>query len=464
MASSESIEPPENPSDTPRPIKIEEVLTEVKPLLSLATIAQVAASPADLPATMNLPQLLPQPESRPDNADETAPRNTAVSNWQPALTAQDQVSIAQGNMRTSTGSNDAAQASPFEPLVLPSKEKRAPEFHIRPSGGKRRKVSDSRITQSIPMLPEEDCVSPSSASGQSMPLETTPSDMRSNSAPRTPQLSTPLTISGTQLKMLPVPPSDILTHALTSANSQRATSISLMPYRQIVLNYMSSNAVSPTSHVEHPRFILLLDACAAEDFFYIALHQMYCLHAYSPEAAVLQGIRSDAFAILGRLILDNSIIPRHRLEWFANFPSNIEVLADKSAVYRTATQAVFRFLRLLPQNWHRLLSYCHLRNYPPLVSELCQEIHLISPTLQRIFFTAARRALWSFREDRVAENIFVKNQREFGEIVIRHNSAYPVDFKKIALRNAELAREYLALRSRQQPLPQPASKRDIAKC
>ncbi|TVY89058.1 Zinc finger MIZ domain-containing protein [Lachnellula willkommii] len=210
----------------------------------------------------------------------------------------------------------------------------------------------------------------------------------------------------------------------------------------------------PNSALERPRFQLLEDACRSEDSFYVALHQIFCIWDL-PDPTQVTSIRDFpnsstlllAFKIVGQLIRENDgLAPRHK-KWFATFPTPLPDLMRSSEPYRRTVRDVGVFLGRLASDWVQLSNECGTRLYPPLVDELVNRLGLLSPILQGVVFTAARRNL-GVNDDPVGrrmEDLFKKDRQDHQNLAARYNTARPPTEKEIQERNHKLANEYVLL-------------------
>ncbi|KAK3365709.1 hypothetical protein B0T24DRAFT_536882, partial [Lasiosphaeria ovina] len=153
-----------------------------------------------------------------------------------------------------------------------------------------------------------------------------------------------------------------------------------------------------TSDIERPRMQLLKDACAKDDGFFLALHQLYCIWSGSSQEAHRffnyppQTIDS-AFAIIETVLKKNQYIsPAHRA-FFVHFPVPIKELVGPTTNYASLIEQVGTFLNNLHTRFNWLRQASVTRRYPFLVDELLFHLACYSPVLQTIFFTASRRIL-----------------------------------------------------------------------
>ena len=205
--------------------------------------------------------------------------------------------------------------------------------------------------------------------------------------------------------------------------------------------------------LEKPRFQLLIEACNSEDAFYVALHQVFCVWDFDQiEVASIQGFPEPhvlvmAFRILGQLIRDNEqLAPAHK-KWFAGFPSPLSHLMQTSEPYRNVMANVGIFLGKLAAEWVPLSADCSKRRYPPLVDELVNRMGLLSPILQGVVFTAARRTMGisDGEAGTRAETLFRRDQRDHQTLAARYNTNRPPSVHEVHERNNQLAAEYIAL-------------------
>lgn len=145
--------------------------------------------------------------------------------------------------------------------------------------------------------------------------------------------------------------------------------------------------------VEKPRFHILRDACVKQDYFYLVLHQLYCIWSVNPQKVsdlLLGDMRtiSMGFEILDSVLKKNSGFSRSNLEWCANFPCQPADLSHSPTVSDVAA-----FLLCLANNWTALHEGSFNRVCPYLMDEMIGKLQCYSVVLQGILFTASRRRL-----------------------------------------------------------------------
>lgn len=234
--------------------------------------------------------------------------------------------------------------------------------------------------------------------------------------------------------------------------TQLAVMPSLRQYTVLIEQHIASVGGSQNlNDLERPRMQLLEKACKNEDSFYVALHQLFCVWDFEPnEVAQIAGfpditVLRMAFKIVGTLIRENGQLAPINKNWFAMFPSHLADLLRTSEPYRNTVKDVGGFLEKLASDWDGLANECGLRKYPPLVDELVNRLGLLSPILQGVVFTAARRNI-GVTEGEFAnrmEAIFSQDQMEHQALAVRYHTARPPSSREVQDRNQNLKNEYL---------------------
>ncbi|KAI9817247.1 MAG: hypothetical protein M1827_001360 [Pycnora praestabilis] len=259
----------------------------------------------------------------------------------------------------------------------------------------------------------------------------------SNQSPVPNQPSNPPTVSST----------------ITSPAQTSSQAPSLRYFLNIIDKYIASvGGELALSSVELPRLRLLQDACRSEDCFYLALHQVYCLHAITPHMIPQIGadpIYLKGLSFLGLLLLKNDLLSDSSLRWFSNFPSPIDDLLRRSTMYQGAFRDVQKFLYLLSHNWQPVQEGCRQREYPPLVDELVNLLGLTSVVFQRVVFTSIHRSLWGNEQGGTfekVEQVFRENQQDYHRTLARMYTSSPPSTEEVKSKNEELAKRYKATR------------------
>ena len=173
--------------------------------------------------------------------------------------------------------------------------------------------------------------------------------------------------------------------------------------------------------IEAPRLQLLKRACAAEDGTFVALHQLFCIWSFNSFEAAQHlslpvEVVNNAFLLLEQVLKKNQDMAERHWVWFMQFPCPISVLLARSD-YPRHIQNVAVFLHRFSANYTKLMQDAYARRYPYLVEELLVVLSCRSPSLQRIFFTACRRAL-GFTDGKfgdLMDKTFVTDQKNHRE-------------------------------------------------
>lgn len=230
---------------------------------------------------------------------------------------------------------------------------------------------------------------------------------------------------------------------------------SLRQYIPVLENFVTSNggATGLQGSIELPRIRLLKDACMTEDYSYLVLHQLYCLHSVAPETVLrLPGLSQEhlqAFGTLAQLLLHNSLLSEAGRMWFSSFPAPIDNLLRYSVLYQTAYGEARDCLMKLVRHWHPFQARCKQRMYPPLVDELVRDLSLGSCVFQRVIFTAVHRSIWGQEQSHwflKGEELFKQNQAEYQHRRSRMNTANPPTITEMRDANDRLVKEYHAFR------------------
>ncbi|ELR04192.1 hypothetical protein VC83_03099 [Pseudogymnoascus destructans] len=211
-------------------------------------------------------------------------------------------------------------------------------------------------------------------------------------------------------------------------------------------------------NIERQRFYMLQKACESDDYFYFALHQIFCLYSLDPDTATTLtmpqrggSVLEAAFQIIGQLIMPNTAISLVHTKFFSVFPNQLSELMYRSDQYRLTVNNVAIFLARLSIEWSKYVPECVHRGYPPLVDELVNRFGLLSPILQHIIFTAARRNMGIPDDEYSAqmEKLFSHDQELHRQMAARVNTAYPPTEREINERNQWQANQYKAVRDAQ---------------
>ncbi|KAL5351058.1 hypothetical protein ACLOAV_004633 [Pseudogymnoascus australis] len=199
------------------------------------------------------------------------------------------------------------------------------------------------------------------------------------------------------------------------------------------------------------------EACRNDDYFYVALHQMFCLWSLDPDLVARLAMPKGgpnlkaSFTIIGHLIMQNSAISDAHTKFFSTFPNHLSELMYRSGQYSLTVNNVLIFLTKLSLEWQKYIPECRQRGCPPLVDELVNRFGLLSPILQHIIFTATRRNI-GFPDDEYSaqmEQLFNRDQELHHQMAARVNTAYPPTKREIHERNQWQAGQYAHVRAAQ---------------
>ncbi|KAM0720521.1 hypothetical protein Q7P37_004657 [Cladosporium fusiforme] len=152
------------------------------------------------------------------------------------------------------------------------------------------------------------------------------------------------------------------------------------------------------NNLDKGRKQLLLEAVQKEDFFYLVLHQMFCLHSCQHVVLPpqLSHIPPASWSVLESLLCSNQAVTPQILRWFSEFPASLQMIctSDDAPEFAKQVKRIEIFLQGLPQRWNGLINTCQFRAAPPLTQELVENLHLTSPVLQTTTFRAIARLFW----------------------------------------------------------------------
>ncbi|XP_014558350.1 hypothetical protein COCVIDRAFT_94692 [Bipolaris victoriae FI3] len=146
------------------------------------------------------------------------------------------------------------------------------------------------------------------------------------------------------------------------------------------------------------RLGVLRDATEKQDWFYLTMHQCYCMLTTAPETLPdtiknLPGL-PQAKKILQDILEPNHILSPGVLYFFTNYPYPMRQIYDTWPSGFNYQVHLFRMFVAHCLNYEYLKSTCDQRRYPPLARELDTTLCIPSPMFQRLIFTAFLRYLW----------------------------------------------------------------------
>lgn len=209
--------------------------------------------------------------------------------------------------------------------------------------------------------------------------------------------------------------------------------------------------------IEIPRLGLLQDACNCQDYFYLILHQLFCIGPNRPAnnhgtALGLTQEHVGGLMLLTHLLLPNDQLNDDSMNWFSTFPLPLESLLRWSSLKRTY-DCVRTCLAKLPQCWLQVRNHCQRRYYPPLVDEMIDTLGVQSVVLQRVISRAILRDIWQGVHDDCyleGESLFCKNQQDVQSRASSARTPHEFTQSKIVAYNQSLAIEYQRLWAKHQ--------------
>ncbi|KAG8533706.1 uncharacterized protein KY384_001447 [Bacidia gigantensis] len=198
---------------------------------------------------------------------------------------------------------------------------------------------------------------------------------------------------------------------------------------------------------ECPRLELLQQACNQLDYTYLLLHQLFCWsHITIPRGEEeARNLHKTSFLILNRPLAPNESLTGDALAWFAQFPGPLDLPALQATTFNSAPTLrtiASETVSAMSQNWDALQQRCISRKYPPLVTELFQDLKVRSETLQQVIFRAMLRQLSGDSNQALTayEAIFYRNQEHHANVINRVSTT--------TLGENLFVKEYLGLASR----------------
>lgn len=218
--------------------------------------------------------------------------------------------------------------------------------------------------------------------------------------------------------------------------------------------------------IEIPRLGLLQDACNCRDYFYLIIHQLFCLKstlAISNQSSSngLTSEHSSGLTLLTHLLLPNDQMENQAVLWFSTFPLPLEILLENSPGLKPSYEKALRCLSKLPQNWMPVKDHCHRRCYPPLVDEMNSILGVASTVLQRVISRAILRDIWQAPYDECysdGERLFRRNQQAVQSRESQESAGQTLNTAIVKAYNVQIAKEYQQIWSRHQEHVRPPSR------
>nr|KMM70017.1 MIZ zinc finger domain-containing protein [Coccidioides posadasii RMSCC 3488] len=211
------------------------------------------------------------------------------------------------------------------------------------------------------------------------------------------------------------------------------------------IEFLKSKA---TPH-ERGRVETLQQACNTHDLFFLALHQILCLHLVSPDFLHgLPGFGPDQLA--GLLSIKDDWFAQGRyftpfLTLCCKFPRAFLELMHNSRAYMQSIESVFYCLPLLAKGWSAFVNTIVQRRYPPLIDELVSKFGVPSTLIQHSLFIKCCKLISSNRVtewSRRVETIFRQDRAYYDARLANSLAGKPVPAQQAHKENEGIVREY----------------------
>lgn len=150
--------------------------------------------------------------------------------------------------------------------------------------------------------------------------------------------------------------------------------------------------------IDQGRKTLIQEALEKEDFFYLTLSQVFCLHTCVPQSLPkqLERVQPSSWSFLEQLLCSNSAMSPLAVKWFSEFPAPMHIIlaSGESQFFMQQLVIVEAFLQELPRRWDHIMNVSKRRLAPPLTEEMVEELYLLSPVVQTTSFRAIARSFW----------------------------------------------------------------------
>ncbi|KAF5846149.1 hypothetical protein GGP41_008609 [Bipolaris sorokiniana] len=189
--------------------------------------------------------------------------------------------------------------------------------------------------------------------------------------------------------------------------------------------FQVSISALPSNTRDKLRLGVLRDATEKEDWFYLTMHQCYCMLTTAPET-LPDSIKNLPDLPQAEKVLQDILEPNHNLSsgvvhFFSNYPYPMQnIYANWPSGF---DHQVYLFSMFVAHclNYEYLRNMCDQRRYPPLARELDTTLCIPSTILQRLVFIAFIRYLWRANQkapfmekfEVMAVTIFQQNQIDY---------------------------------------------------
>ncbi|KAJ6193055.1 hypothetical protein J3E72DRAFT_389305 [Bipolaris maydis] len=234
-----------------------------------------------------------------------------------------------------------------------------------------------------------------------------------------------------------VPPQTFL--GVSSNPSNRSPRMSSWYNTNSCLDKLSAFQVSisalPSHSSDKLRLSVLRDATEKQDWFFLTMHQCYCMLTTAPETLPdsiknLQGL-PQAEKVLQDILTPNQNLSSGVLYFFSNYPYPMQEICARWLSGFDYQVQLFSVFVAHCFNYEYLKSTCDQRRYPPLAREMDISLCIPSSVFQRLVFTAFLRYLWRANPktpladqfEATAVAIFQQNQVDYFRQIIESTPA-----------------------------------------
>jgi hypothetical protein len=227
----------------------------------------------------------------------------------------------------------------------------------------------------------------------------------------------------------------------------------------------AKNPQSSLSRESVSRIRVLGEAFRDKDFFYLALHQAYCLYSTAPNEISVAGEPGldivPCLDILKQLFVDDQNLTSNLLTWFLEFPAPWAKMQMKKDFIDMLPQ-IQKSLDLISQHWTSFEQKINLRCYPPLISELIGQFGIVSDTLRYVICTAFARRIYGITNydgplEKEYEALFQKDQQNHRQRLTNRGTHTQAAFaERVREENEELIGQYMKLWRQYAPMRLPS--------
>lgn len=169
--------------------------------------------------------------------------------------------------------------------------------------------------------------------------------------------------------------------------------------QDILNSYIASRGgLGILGSTERLRLQVLQGAVDESDWLFLFLHhivsQQYLNPGFVPPDIATTPNFSAAAHIINMILGSPHLQDSGMMTFFAAFPCQLGLTLSFTPTKEDGLVYLQKFMPDLPRIWKTMEAECRQRRYPPTVVEMVGYTKILSPSLMRIFFTAARRMAW----------------------------------------------------------------------